>query len=210
MSDGTEAWPVDLCGVTETVVATRGPTGRWNLAALGLFAEDAADEPANGPAVTATTWGRTRTRGNFEREGEGYVQFTADPLAFVETALTVWELECETDERPLIDSATAWVRVRAERADTGTDDGTEWVRWRLAPLESGVLERTVPTLTRASGAVVEASVAASRLGVAGFDDRDLERRLEWCREVVERTGCERERAALERVLTAAAERRSER
>ena len=46
-------WPLELRGVTEAVVTTRGPNDRWNLAALGLFAGD---------PVTARTWGRTRTQ----------------------------------------------------------------------------------------------------------------------------------------------------
>jgi hypothetical protein len=69
-----EDWLVELRGVTESIVATLGPNGRWNLAALGLFA---------GEPVTSRTWGNTRTRRNFHREGEGYVQFTRDPVDFV-------------------------------------------------------------------------------------------------------------------------------
>ncbi|PSP91673.1 DUF447 domain-containing protein, partial [Halobacteriales archaeon QS_1_68_44] len=60
-------WPVNLAGVTESVVTTLGPNDRWNLAALGLFAGD---------PVTARTWGRTRTWRNFRERGGGYVQFT--------------------------------------------------------------------------------------------------------------------------------------
>jgi len=54
-------WPVDLAGVTESVVTTLGPNDQWNLAALGLHAPD-----GDGP-VTATTWGRTRTWRNRPR-----------------------------------------------------------------------------------------------------------------------------------------------
>ena len=78
----SEDWPVDLDGVTESVVATRGPEGAWNFAALGLHAGD---------PVTARTWGRTRTRRNFEREGSGIVQFVHDPVVFTECALSVLE-----------------------------------------------------------------------------------------------------------------------
>ena len=67
----TAAWPVALSGVTESVVTTLGPNGLWNAAPLGLH---------TGDPVTARTWGNTRTRRNFHRQGEGYVQFVDDPL----------------------------------------------------------------------------------------------------------------------------------
>ncbi len=73
-------WPVALSGVTESVVTTLGPNGRWNAAALGLFAGD---------PVTARTWGNTRTKRNFHRRGEGYVQFVDDPVVFTDAALSL-------------------------------------------------------------------------------------------------------------------------
>ncbi|WP_276253632.1 DUF447 domain-containing protein [Halomontanus rarus] len=204
-----DAWPVTLEGVTETVVTTLGPNDRWNAAALGLFAGDGGDESASGERIgdgndenegkpnpiTATTWGNTRTRRNFHRTGEGYVQFTVDPLDFVDAALSIFEL----DEHAILESAAAWVRVSVESVESGTENGTEWERWELTPLESRVLERRVPTISRGFGAVVDATVAASRLGVAGYDDETLLERLEYCESVVERTGSRREREAIERV-----------
>ncbi|WP_207588945.1 DUF447 domain-containing protein [Halomontanus rarus] len=191
------AWPVALEGVTETVVTTLGPNDRWNAAALGLFAgDDGDDEDGRKPnPITATTWGNTRTRRNFHRTGEGYVQFTVDPLDFVDAALSIFEL----DEHAILESAAAWVRVSVESVDSGTENGTEWERWELTPLESRVLERRVPTISRGFGAVVDATVAASRLGVAGYDDETLLERLEYCESVVERAGSRREREAIERV-----------
>lgn len=181
------AWPVDLAGVTETVVTTLGANGRWNAAALGVF------PPEDGRA-TAKTWGRTRTRRNFEREGEGYVQFPTDPVEFVDAALSIVERE-----EPILESAAAWVRVEAVRVDAGVEDGTEWVEWSLEPVESSVCRETVPTIARGFAAVVEATVAASRVGVPGYDDERLRERLAWCASVVERTGSERDRVAFERI-----------
>ncbi|WP_049928434.1 DUF447 domain-containing protein [Halopiger goleimassiliensis] len=178
-------WPVDLSGVTETVVTTLGPNGRWNAAALGLFAGD---------PVTARTWGRTRTRGNFHRQGEGYVQFVDDPVVFADAALSI----VERDD-PVLESAAAWCRVAVDPVDRGTEGDTEWEEWTLEPLESAVERRTVPTIDRGFGAVIEATVAASRLDVDGYDEDELRARLSYCASVVERAGDERERAALERV-----------
>jgi len=195
------AWPVGLRGVTESVVATLGPNDRWNQAALGLHAPESSDDP-----VTATTWGRTRTRGNFERQGGGVVQFTTDPREFVDAALDV----TETDD-PVRTGAAAWVEVTVERLDGGVEGGTEWVRWALTPAEAVVREETVPTINRGFYAVVDATVAASRLDVPAFDTADLLDRLAYFAETVERCGGPAEREAFARVddLTGWRERRNE-
>jgi hypothetical protein len=182
---GSAAWPVPLAGVTETVVTTLGPNGLWNAAALGVVAGD---------PVTARTWGNTRTRRNFRRRGEGYVQFVDDPVDFADAALSIVEREA-----PILESARAWTRVAVDRVDAGTEGGTDWEEWTLHPLESTVESETVPTIDRGFGAVVEATVAASRLGVAEYDDRDLRDRLAYCASVVDRAGGPREREALDRV-----------
>ena len=184
-SDGAAEWPVSLSGVTESVVTTLGPNGLWNAAALGLHAGD---------PVTARTWGNTRTRRNFHRQGEGYVQFLDDPVDFADAALSITERE-----EPILESACAWVRVSVERVDAGTEGETDWEEWVLRPVESAIVRETVPTIDRGFGAVVEATVAASRLGVADYDESELRDRLAYCGAVVERAGGPREREALERV-----------
>ena len=179
-------WPAELRGVTETVVTTLGPNGRWNAAALGVHAG------TDGRPATARTWGNTRTRRNFGRRGGGYVQFTRDPLLFAEAALSIHETE-----EPVLDAADAWVEVEVERVDAGDDGGTRWEEWALAPVESGVERAVVPTTNRGYGAVVEATVAASRLGVDAFDGDELRARLDYFAEVVRTCGGERERAAMD-------------
>jgi len=197
--EGTAGWPVALSGVTESVVTTRGPGGRWNVAALGLFAPDApgregGDECDAGDApVTARTWGETRTRRNFAARGEGYVQFTRDPVDFVEAACSVREAD-----EPVLESADAWVRATARERDRGRSGGTEWVEWALVPAESCVERRTVPTTSRAHAAVVEATVAASRLDVSGYDADRLRERIAYSESVVDSCGGARDRTAWER------------
>ena len=181
----TTQWPVDLRGVTESVVATRQPEGTWNLAALGLHAGD---------PVTARTWGDTRTRRNFAREDEGYVQFTRDPVTFVEAALSIREAD-----EPLLSGADAWARVTVERLAAGESGGTGWVDWALEVDEAAVASTTVPTVNRGYNAVVEATVAASRLGVDAYDDATLRERLGYFEEVTRRCGGEREVAAFDRL-----------
>ncbi|MFC7227373.1 DUF447 family protein [Salinirubellus salinus] len=191
---GAEGWPdaVRLRGVTESVVTTLGPNERWNLAALGLRAP-ALDE-VGGDRVTARTWGRTRTWRNFDERGEGVVQFVADPRTFVDAALSVRE-----QDDPVIDEAAAWVRVDVTEHRSGEEGDTQWVDWALAPTESVVRERTVPTFNRGYGAVVEATVAVSRLDVPGYDRTALLERLRWLESVVARAGGPAEREAYARV-----------
>jgi hypothetical protein len=195
-------WPVTLRGVTESVVATLGPNERWNQAALGLH----ASEDADAGSVTATTWGKTRTRGNFERRGQGVVQFTTDPREFVDAALDVTET---TD--PVLAGAAAWVDVSVERLDDGVEGDTEWVRWALRPESSSVSERSVPTINRGFNAVVDATVAASRLDVPAYDTGVLLDRLSYFAETVERCGGPAEREAFAHIddLTGWRERRNE-
>jgi hypothetical protein len=183
--DAPEGWPVVLRGVTESVVATLGPNGLWNAAALGIHAGD---------PVTARTYGNTRTRRNFERQGGGVVQFVADPREFVDAALSIRE-----EDDPVLDSAAAWVEVDAEQVGSHDEAGTTIRTWELAPVESAVVREHPPTTNRGFGAVVEATVAASRLDTPGFDEVELLDRLTFFADVVDRCGGTREQAAMARV-----------
>ena len=194
MRENVEGWPDDvrLRGVTESIVTTLGPNGLWNLAALGLRAPTLDD--VGGKRVTARTWGRTRTWRNFRERGGGVVQFVADPRLFVDAALSVTERE-----DAVLPAATAWVRVEVERVGEGEEGGTQWVDWALTPVETVVSDTEVPTFNRGYAAVVEATVAVSRLDVPGYDREGLLDRLRWLASVVERAGGPRERDAYERI-----------
>jgi hypothetical protein len=189
VSDG---WPAAWGGVAESVTTTRGPNGRWNVAALGLHAPDGGVERGDSPddPVTARTWGRTRTWRNFTERGGGYVQFTRDPVDFVEAACSVRE---EPD--PVLDSAAAWAEVSADAVDSGTEGDTEWTEWALTVEEGRVESESVPVVSRGHAAVVEATVAASRLDVPGYDAGELRERIRFFGSVVDSAGGERERAA---------------
>ncbi|SDQ19083.1 DUF447 domain-containing protein [Halopelagius longus] len=198
MTDSPDGWPVELRGVTESVVTTLGPNDLWNAAALGLHAPDESEDGDGGNegddgdcgVVTATTWGNTRTRRNFHREGGGVVQFVSDPRTFVDAAMTITE-----SESPVSDDAHAWVEVEAERIDAGESGGTRWEQWELRPVESAVVAETVPTINRGFAAVVEATVAASRLDVPAYDTGELLARLRYFADVVETCGGAAEREA---------------
>lgn len=195
--DRIDGWPASIAGVTETIVATKGPNGRWNQAALGIAPSGAkgdAVEQGSNDAVSAHTYGRTRTRQNLAAGREAIVQFTRDPLDFVEAALGRFETDA-----PILSSADAWTRISATEGPSTDDHDTEVVEWSLEPIESGVRERHVPTMNRGRAAVIEATVPASRLGVEGYDDRERLQRLSSLADVVEAAGDERSRAAFERI-----------
>jgi len=186
VDDSLTDWPVDLRGVTESVVATLGPNDLWNMAALGLHAPDEPGEP-----VEATTWGNTRTKRNFHRQGGGVVQFTADPREFVESAVTIRE-----ESEPVFPHADAWVEIEAQSVDSGTDGGTEWERWEIRPTAAGTIEESRPlTINRGFYAVVDATVAASRLDVPAFETDVLIGRLRYFEETVQKCGGPQEREA---------------
>ena len=187
----TDDWPVEIRGVTESVVTTLGPNDRWNVAALGLHAPEGGDGvESRNDIITARTWGRTRTWRNFTERGGGYVQFTVDPVDFAEAALTIRE-----EDDPILGSADAWARVEVEKRDSGTDGGTEWVEWDLDPVESAVERERVPTTNRGYYAVVEATVAVSRLDVPDYETAALLDRIQYFENVVERCGGKLEREA---------------
>jgi hypothetical protein len=198
-------WPVTLRGTTETVVTTRGPNDLWNVAALGVQASAGAERasgdaresraaPEDGGAATATTWGNTRTRRNFHREGGGYVQFVSDPVMFVDAALSIRE-----ERERVLDAADAWVEVEVEHVGTDEDDGTQREYWELRPVESEVVRASPATINRGFNAVVEATVAASRLDVPSYDTETLRERLRFFADVARKCGGEREREAIQRV-----------
>lgn len=175
---GIDDWPVRLAGTTESVVTTETPSGPWNVAALGIVAPDRPDTPA-----TARTWGRTRTRRNFRERSIGYVQFTRDLVDFVEAACSI-----RTEPDPVLDGVDAWVKVSTEQVDSGDTAGTGWVDWALRVDDAEVKRQVVPTRNRADYAVIEATVAASRLDVPVYDRQTLRSRIAHCESIVESCG----------------------
>ncbi len=183
--DATPDWPIAVRGVTESVVATLGPNERWNMAALGLHAPDQVGEP-----VTARTWGRTRTWRNFNERESGVIQFTTDPVEFVDAAVTIREADT-----PVLPGADAWVEIDVEAVGSGEQGDTPWVDWELTPVDSTVRRQRVPTINRGFGAVIDATVAASRLDVDAYPTDVLLDRLVYFAETVEKCGGDDERTA---------------
>lgn len=205
--DAATEWPVHLSGITETIVTTLGTNGRWNVAALGVHApaETTGDGFETGdieipvdPAslATARTWGRTRTWRNFNERGSGYIQFNSDPVAFVSAALDTYEVD-----EPILSGTDCWVAVTVKAAQSGSEGDTDWTDWLLVPTDYHVENREVPTFSRGFAAVVEATVAASRLDVPAYDTATLLERIDYLEDVAARCGGPREQEAFETLRT---------
>ncbi len=178
---------VQIDGIVETVVTTRQPDRSWNIAALGVWSASETE------TLRARTWGDTRTRRNFERTGEGVIHLTVDPVTFARAALEVWERES-----PTIETAAASCHVDAKVVGANAD-ATEW---ELTPAAWAIHECVVPTPNRGFGAVVEMTVAASRLGVPEYDDERLRERLSYFHGVAHRCGGPAVRSACDRIVAA--------
>jgi hypothetical protein len=176
------SWPGGITGITETVITTRGPNGRWNAAALGLHRHDAG--------VTAQTYGRTRTWRNLRADGRGVINLITDPLQFVRAALSVYE-----PPAPVLPKTAAVVEVTATAGREWMEEATQMTRWELEPVWVSVRRWRLPTYRRGRIAVIDATVAASRLDVPGEDAAALCDELQRCAEIVERTGSRADRAA---------------
>lgn len=177
-------WPIETDALVESVTTTTQPDGSWAVAALGIRpAEDGR---------TARTWGRTRTSRNLSRTGRAHVQFVTDPVVFARAALEPW-----SRDEPLLPEAAACVEVEATRIETGRDGGTAWTDWSLRPVRSEVRERAVPAPSRGVAAVIEMTIAASRLDVRAYDSDRLHERLSYHAEVARRCGGTAEREAAE-------------
>ena len=186
-------WPVALDGIIESIVTTQGPDGAWNCAALGLRipTEHTPTQP-----VRARTWGKTRTRKNFERNGYGYIQFLSDPLVFVEAALNIYE-----SPDPILDESWAWVEVDVTRHASANAE-RPYCSWQLSPRESNIENQTVPVINRGFNAIIEMTVLASRLDVPTYDNDEIYQELNKLADIVRTCGGSREQRALSRIDTA--------
>lgn len=186
------AWPFSTDGIIETIITTEQPDGTWNVAALGIRPDKTAH--------TAVTWGNTRTRRNLERTKHGYVQSLTDSMDFARAALDRW-----TVSDPILENAAAWVSVQADMIDTGASAGTDWAEWTLKPQHCEIRERHVPVPSRGFPAVIEMTIAASRLGVSTYDQTHLVERLRYFADVATTCGGETDRTAAKWILTTVTE-----
>ena len=169
--------------ITETVATTVGARGGRNAAPMGVRRDDGG--------VYAHLWEGSTTLENVRETNEVVVNFTRDPVVYVESALG--DGSGFVVDGHLRD-ADGWVRCDAERVD-GTGERDEVTRWRLVERERRVENRVLPTHSRGFASVIEATVHATRLDFKP----ELRELYEHHVDVAERCGGEREREAVDRL-----------
>jgi hypothetical protein len=165
--------------ITETVATTHDEGGEENVAPMGVLKEDGS--------VYARLWEGSQTLENVRATERVVVNFTRDPVVYVETALGDGGENLVVDGR--LSDADGWVRCDAERVER--KDRKEVTRWRLVERDRRVVERVVPTHSRGFASVIEATVHATRLGFKP----ELRELIEHHLEVARKCGGEREREA---------------
>jgi uncharacterized protein len=178
--------------ILETVVTTINPGGSVNCAAMGVEWGERR--------IVIKPYRGTRTLRNLRARGAAVVHLTDDVLLFSQAALG--------DPRPptraaaavdgfVLEDACSWREVRVE----AIDDGEERARVGTVVVGGG-RGREFLGLNRASFAVLEASILASRARLLeAAEIRDELRRLQV---LVDKTGGPREREAMAFVLKALA------
>jgi hypothetical protein len=170
--------------VLETVVTTINPDGSVNCAAMGV---EWGDEQ-----IVIKPFHGTRTLRNLRATEAAVVNLTDDILLFSQAALG--------DPRPptrpavgvegaVLDDACSWREVRV----AAIDDGAIRARVSTVVVGDGV-GREFLGLNRASHAVLEASILASRIRL--LEAGDVRDELERLQVLVDKTGGPREREAM--------------
>lgn len=172
----------DLLGarITETVATTRNEEGEPNAAPMGVLREE--------DGVYSRLWEGSTTLENVRATNEVVVNFTRDPVVYVESAIGDCGGEFVTDGR--LRDADGWIRCDAERVDEHEErDEVTW--WRLTERERRVVERVLPTHSRGFASVIEATVHATRLEF----DPELRELVDHHLEIARKCGGKREREA---------------
>ena len=174
--------------IVETVTTTINPDGTVNCAAMGVEWGD--------DALVIKPYRATRTLRNLERSGAAVVNLTDDILLFCEAALG----DPQPPTRPaeavagaVLADACSWREVAVDSIDAGGPRAR--VATRVVGRGTG---REFVGFNRAAGAVLEASILASR--VRRLPAAEIRADLARLAVVVDKTAGPRERAAMDLVV----------
>jgi hypothetical protein len=175
--------------IVETVTTTINPDGTVNCAAMGV---EWGDE-----VIVIKPYRSTRTLRNLQRSGAAVVNLTDDILLFTQAALE--DPHPPTRPAAIVDGAVladacSWREVTVDAIDATGPRAR--VTTRVVGRGTG---REFVGFSRASGAVLEASILASRVRRLPADEIRAE--LARLAVVVDKTAGPRERAAMDCVLT---------
>jgi hypothetical protein len=174
--------------IVETVTTTINPDGTVNCAAMGV---EWGDE-----AIVIKPYRSTRTLRNLQARGTAVVNLTDDILLFTQAALD--DPHPPTCPAAAVDGAVladacSWREVTVDAIDASGPRAR--VTTRVVGRGTG---REFIGFSRAGGAVLEASILASRVHRLPADE--LRAELARLAVVVDKTAGPRERAAMDRVL----------
>ena len=174
--------------IVETVTTTINPDGTVNCAAMGVEWGD--------DALVIKPYRATRTLRNLERSGAAVVNLTDDILLFCGAALG----DPQPPTRPaeavagaVLADACSWREVAVDAIDAGGPRAR--VATRVVGRGTG---REFVGFNRAAGAVLEASILASR--VRRLPAAEIRADLARLAVVVDKTAGPRERAAMDLVV----------
>ena len=174
--------------IVETVTTTINPDGTVNCAAMGVEWGD--------DALVIKPYRATRTLRNLERSGAAVVNLTDDILLFCEAALG----DPQPPTRPaeavagaVLADACSWREVAVDAIDASGPRAR--VATRVVGRGTG---REFVGFNRAAGAVLEASILASR--ARRLPAAEIRADLARLAVVVDKTAGPRERAAMDLVL----------
>ena len=168
--------------IIETVVTTINPDGSVNCGAMGVeWGEQ---------RIVVKPYRGTRTLRNLRATGAAVVNVTDDILLFCQAALGDPHPPtgpAASIEGAVLEDACSWREVRVEAIDDG-----ERARAETRVVGRGS-KREFIGFNRASHAVLEASILASRVRLLG----DVHEELDRLQVLVDKTGGPREREAME-------------
>ncbi len=183
--------------VIETVVTTLDERGQPHFAAMGVVWDE--------PTIAIRPYANTRTLRHLRERGEAVVNVTDDVLLFAKSALTHEPLESEPAVHVhgvVLRAACHWREVLVREIAVPPGDSPR--ASVITRVVGGGTKRPFAGLCRASHAVVEASILASRLRWLPFDE--ILGGIARLEPLVEKTGGPGERAAFSFVRSYVARR----
>lgn len=166
-------------GINEVIVVTKGE--KLNTAPVGIIVND-----ENGLEARAKLY-PSHTRENVEKGSFFVANIVIDPLIFAISAFDdLGEEFFETLNPPVIKDALAYCEFEVR---------LNGLFAYLRLLKGNTIRKEVRAINRGFNAVIEALVHATR--VVKNHSLELERKIRYCYEIIEKCGGEREKQAME-------------
>lgn len=171
--------------IIETIFSTIDESGNPNFAPMGLLWGD--------EDVTVLPYRTTQTFRNLHSNGCGVANITDDVLAYVQSALyqaVLPHFSAKAIKGIVFEGACSWLELEV----VSTGDSDERAEMRCRVMHTG-RQRDFLGFCRARGAVIEAAILATRVGL--YSRKAVEDKLIPYGEIIEKTGAAIERQAMQ-------------